>query len=146
MRTLKGNNALIEIPQFLHELGITKRGCIAVTQPRRVAAISVAKRVAEETHTKLGGLVGYAIRFEEVTSSSTRIKYMTDGMLLRELLSDPLFKRYSAIVLDEAHERTLRTDVLFGMVKRIKKVRKDLKIIVMSATLDAVKVAEYFEE
>ncbi|TPX50976.1 hypothetical protein SeLEV6574_g00559 [Synchytrium endobioticum] len=141
-----GSGKTTQIPQFLHELGITRRGCLAITQPRRVAAISIAKRVAEETETRLGGLVGYSIRFEEVTSPSTRIKYMTDGMLLREVLSDALLRKYSAIVLDEAHERTLRTDVLFGMVKKIRKVRKDLKVVIMSATLDAVKMAAYFED
>ncbi|TPX31860.1 hypothetical protein SmJEL517_g04900 [Synchytrium microbalum] len=141
-----GSGKTTQIPQFLHESGLTKRGIIAITQPRRVAAISISKRVAEETNTTLGGLVGYSIRFEEVCSPQTKIKYMTDGMLLRELLSDTLFKKYSAIVLDEAHERTLRTDVLFGMVKSIREVRKDLRIIVMSATLDAQKMADYFED
>ena len=120
---------------------------IAITQPRRVAAISIAKRVSEELGVRLGEEVGYSIRFEDVTSEKTKIKYMTDGMLLRELLSDQVLSKYSVIVLDEAHERTLTTDILFGMVKSIQQSkRKDLKIIVMSATLNADKFSKYFNE
>ncbi|KAI8803208.1 P-loop containing nucleoside triphosphate hydrolase protein [Cladochytrium replicatum] len=95
-------------------------------------------------NVELGDFVGYTIRFEDVTSSRTKIKYMTDGMLLRELLGDPNLSQYSCIILDEAHERTLRTDILFGMMKRIQRVRKDLKIIIMSATLDAERFAQFF--
>ncbi|GIM06180.1 hypothetical protein Vretimale_10573 [Volvox reticuliferus] len=94
-------------------------GAIAVTQPRRVAAMTVARRVAEEMGTKLGDKVGYAIRFEDVTSHSTRIKYMTDGLLLREALVDPLLSRYRIVIIDEAHERTVHTDVLFGLLKGV---------------------------
>jgi len=90
--------------------------------------------------------VGYSIRFDDKTSPNTLIKYMTDGMLLRELLSDNMLKKYSVVILDEAHERTLRTDILFGMLKAIQKKRDDLKIIVMSATLDAEKFSEYFDK
>jgi HrpA-like RNA helicase len=90
--------------------------------------------------------VGYAIRFEDKTCEKTRIKYMTDGMLLRELLSDGLLKKYSVIILDEAHERTLRTDVLFGMIKAIQRQRPDLKVIIMSATLQAEKFSIYFNK
>ena len=93
-------------------------GRICVTQPRRVAAMSLAKRVAQEMNEKLGGVVGYSVRFDEMTSKDTMIKYLTDGMLLRELLSDQNLTKYSTIILDEAHERTLRTDILFGMIKR----------------------------
>ncbi|KAJ3142616.1 putative ATP-dependent RNA helicase dhr2 [Physocladia obscura] len=134
-----------KLPQFLFAAGFAKDGIIAITQPRRVAASSIAKRVAEEVGVKLGDEVGYSVRFDDKTSSATKIKYMTDGMMLRELLSDKMLKKYSVIILDEAHERTLRTDVLFGMVKAIQKIRKDLKIIVMSATLDAARFAEYFD-
>jgi len=120
------------------------RGKIGCTQPRRVAAMSVAKRVAEEVGCRLGGEVGYTIRFEDCTSSDTKIKYMTDGMLLRECLLDPDMKQYSVILLDEAHERTVSTDVLFGLLKKAAKRRPDLKIIVTSATLDAEKFSSYF--
>lgn len=95
----------------------------------------------------LGQEVGYSIRFEDMTSEKTRIKYMTDGMLLRELLSDQKLSKYSIIILDEAHERTLRTDILFGMVKRIQKTRKNsLKIVIMSATLNAARFSAFFEK
>jgi len=119
---------------------------IACTQPRRVAAMSVAKRVSEELDVKLGEEVGYSIRFEDCTSDKTFLKYMTDGMLLREAMTDPLLTRYSAIILDEAHERTLSTDILMGLIKEVAKKRPELKIIVMSATLDAEKFQKYFDD
>lgn len=106
--------------------------------------MSVAKRVAEEFGCRLGQEVGYSIRFEDCTSPATRIKYMTDGMLLRECLVDPDLKGYSAIMLDEAHERTIDTDVLFGLLKKTCKRRPDLKLIVTSATMDAEKFSRYF--
>lgn len=92
-----------------------------------------------------GDHVGYSIRFEDMTSKNTFLKYMTDGMLLREAMTDPLMERYSAVILDEAHERTLATDVLLGLIKEIARKRPDLKIIVMSATLDAEKFQQYFD-
>lgn len=106
--------------------------------------MSVAKRVAEEYGCRLGQEVGYTIRFEDCTSPETKIKYMTDGMLLRECLIDPDMKQYSVVMLDEAHERTIHTDVLFGLMKQAVLKRKDLKLIVTSATLDSVKFSEYF--
>ena len=139
-----GSGKTTQIPQFMHEAGFTKAGMVAVTQPRRVAALSIAQRVASEMNCRLGGIVGYSIRFEDCTSSSTRIKYMTDGMLLRELLNDSNLSRYSVIILDEAHERTLRTDVLFGAVKAIMKRRPTLKLIVMSATLNSAAFSHFF--
>ncbi|KAJ3414817.1 putative ATP-dependent RNA helicase dhr2, partial [Chytridiales sp. JEL 0842] len=139
-----GSGKTTQIPQFLYEAGYAKKGMIAITQPRRVAATSIARRVSEEMAAKLGGLVGYSVRFDDTTSQDTKIKYMTDGMMLRELLSDKLLSKYSVILLDEAHERTLRTDILFGMVKSIQKVRPDLKVLVMSATLDAERFSKYF--
>lgn len=132
--------------QYLAEEGFTEMGKIGCTQPRRVAAMSVAKRVSEEFGCRLGQEVGYTIRFEDCTSQETKIKYMTEGMLLRECLLDPDLTQYSVIMLDEAHERTVHTDVLFGLMKKTIQKRKDLKLIVTSATLDAVKFSTYFFE
>ncbi|KAE8149133.1 P-loop containing nucleoside triphosphate hydrolase protein [Aspergillus avenaceus] len=117
---------------------------VACTQPRRVAAMSVAQRVATELDVKLGDEVGYSIRFEDMTSPKTVLKYMTDGMLLREAMNDHNLNRYSTIILDEAHERTMATDVLMGLLKEVVLRRPDLKIIIMSATLDAQKFQRYF--
>ncbi|KAI9751611.1 MAG: DEAH-box ATP-dependent RNA helicase prp22 [Lichina confinis] len=141
-----GSGKTTQITQFLAEAGLADLGMIGCTQPRRVAAMSVAKRVAEEVGCRLGQEVGYTIRFEDCTSPETRIKYMTDGMLQREVLLDPDLKRYSVIMLDEAHERTIATDVLFGLLKKTVKRRPDLKVIVTSATLDAEKFSEYFNK
>ena len=155
MRAIKENQVLVvigetgsgkttQMTQYMTELGLTKKGIIGCTQPRRVAAVSVAKRVAEEYGCSLGEEVGYSIRFEDVTSPQTIIKYMTDGMLMREYLADNDIKRYSVLMLDEAHERTIHTDVLFGLLKDLCRRRPDLKIIVTSATLDAEKFSGYF--
>ncbi|KAH9641252.1 hypothetical protein HF086_016425 [Spodoptera exigua] len=141
-----GSGKTTQITQYLAECGLTARGKIACTQPRRVAAMSVAKRVAEEFGCRLGQEVGYTIRFEDCTSPETVIKYMTDGMLLRECLMDLDLKTYSVIMLDEAHERTIHTDVLFGLLKQAVQKRPELKLIVTSATLDAVKFSQYFFE
>uniref|UniRef100_A0A7R9YV67 RNA helicase n=1 Tax=Chlamydomonas euryale TaxID=1486919 RepID=A0A7R9YV67_9CHLO len=139
-----GSGKTTQMTQYLAEVGYTSRGKIGCTQPRRVAAMSVAKRVAEEFGCRLGEEVGYAIRFEDCTSSETVIKYMTDGMLLRECLLDEMLTSYSIIILDEAHERTIHTDVLFGLLKEVIRKRKDFKIVVTSATLDAEKFSSYF--
>lgn len=141
-----GSGKTTQLTQYLAEAGFANDGIIGCTQPRRVAAMSVAKRVAEEVGCKLGEEVGYTIRFEDCTSPMTKIKYMTDGMLQREILVDPDMKRYSCIMLDEAHERTISTDVLFALLKKSLKRRPDLKIIVTSATLDADKFSAYFNE
>ncbi|KAH7341759.1 P-loop containing nucleoside triphosphate hydrolase protein [Rhizoctonia solani] len=162
-----GSGKTTQVPQFLLESGITSGGMIAVTQPRKVAAISLANRVSTEQGTSVGGTVGYAVRFDEKAGPDTRIKYLTDGMLVRELLSDPSLSRYSIVIVDEAHERTLRTDMLLGSLKRIQQDRKEgsssrkgsdkgkekaisgnagpLKIIVMSATLDAERFSRFFD-
>lgn len=129
----------------MHEIGYTKFGKIGVTQPKRVAAMSVAARVSEEMGVKLGHEVGYSIRFEDCTSEKTIIKYMTDGMLLREFLGEPDLKSYTCLMIDEAHERTLHTDILFGLVKDIARYRQDLKLLISSATLDAEKFSDYFD-
>lgn len=141
-----GSGKTTQIPQFLLDsLAVKGQKMVACTQPRRVAAMSIAKRVAEEMDVELGSEVGYTIRFEDMSGPNTILKYLTDGMLLREAMSDPLLHRYSCIILDEAHERTLSTDVLMGLLKGVMMKRKDLKIVVMSATLDAVKFQQYFE-
>eukprot|EP00252_Welwitschia_mirabilis_P004082 TRINITY_DN14270_c0_g2_i1.p1 TRINITY_DN14270_c0_g2~~TRINITY_DN14270_c0_g2_i1.p1 ORF type:complete len:1044 (-),score=237.61 TRINITY_DN14270_c0_g2_i1:18-3149(-) len=140
-----GSGKTTQIPQYLHEAGYTKRGKIGCTQPRRVAAMSVASRVAQEMGVKLGHEVGYSIRFEDCTSDKTILKYMTDGMLLREFLSEPDLASYSVMMVDEAHERTLSTDVLFGLVKDIARFRPDIKLLISSATLDAEKFSDYFD-
>uniref|UniRef100_A0A8C4N743 RNA helicase n=1 Tax=Eptatretus burgeri TaxID=7764 RepID=A0A8C4N743_EPTBU len=142
-----GSGKTTQIPQYLREAGYTKGGIkIGCTQPRRVAAMSVAARVAVEMAVKLGSEVGYSIRFEDCTSERTVIKYMTDGMLLREFLSEPDLASYSVIVIDEAHERTIHTDVLFGLIKDIARFRPDLKVLVASATLDTTKFSLYFDD
>lgn len=139
-----GSGKTTQLTQYLHEDGFTKRGIICCTQPRRVAAMSVAKRVSEEMNVKLGEQVGYAIRFEDCTSDNTIIKYMTDGILLRESLNEPDLDRYSAVIMDEAHERSLNTDVLFGLLRDVINRRTDLKLIVTSATMDADKFSAFF--
>ncbi|KAI9105400.1 pre-mRNA splicing factor [Phlyctochytrium arcticum] len=142
-----GSGKTTQIPQYLHEAGYTKNGMkIGCTQPRRVAAMSVAARVADEMGTKLGSEVGYSIRFEDCTSDKTILKYMTDGMLLREFLTEPDLASYSCLIIDEAHERTLHTDILFGLVKDISRFRPDLKILISSATMDAEKFSQYFDD
>ncbi|KFM23132.1 Putative pre-mRNA-splicing factor ATP-dependent RNA helicase DHX16 [Auxenochlorella protothecoides] len=140
-----GSGKTTQIPQYLYEAGYGKAGKIGCTQPRRVAAMSVAARVAVEVGVKLGAEVGYSIRFEDCTSDKTVLKYMTDGMLLREFLSEPDLAGYSCMMVDEAHERTLHTDVLFGLVKDIARFRPELKLLISSATLDAEKFSEYFD-
>ncbi|XP_010551371.1 PREDICTED: pre-mRNA-splicing factor ATP-dependent RNA helicase DEAH10 [Tarenaya hassleriana] len=167
-----GSGKTTQLPQFLYNGGFCREGkVIGVTQPRRVAAVTVAKRVAEECGVELGQKVGYSIRFDDTTSSSTRIKYMTDGLLLREALLDPCLSRYSVIVVDEAHERTVHTDVLLALLKKVHRARSKpanengnerdgqkndvlkgcqgrklspLKLIVMSASLDARVFSAYF--
>ena len=136
-----------QIPQFLRDGGWCRGGrAVAVTQPRRVAAQTVAQRVAEEVGCALGDVVGYAIRFEDVcTPGKTEIKFCTDGALLRELAEDPLLTKYSIVMVDEAHERTLATDLLLGLLKKVQRVRRDLRLIVSSATIQAESFAEFFD-
>ncbi|KHC36498.1 pre-mRNA-splicing factor ATP-dependent RNA helicase PRP43 [Candida albicans P76055] len=141
-----GSGKTTQIPQFVlyDEMPHLTGKQVACTQPRRVAAMSVAARVADEMDVELGEEVGYNIRFENNSGSKTILKYMTDGMLLREAIEDHDLTRYSCIILDEAHERTLATDILMGLLKQVSVRRPDLKIIIMSATLDAEKFQNYF--
>lgn len=141
-----GSGKTTQIPQYLHEIGYSELGKIGCTQPRRVAAMSVAARVAQEMNVRLGHEVGYSIRFENCTSPKTLIQYMTDGMLLREILTQPDIASYSCMVIDEAHERTLSTDILFTLLKDIVRFRSDLKLIISSATLDAEKFSKFFDD
>ncbi|KAG6748376.1 hypothetical protein POTOM_048296 [Populus tomentosa] len=147
-----GSGKTTQIPQFVLEAvelessDRRRKMMIGCTQPRRVAAMSVSRRVAEEMDVTIGEEVGYSIRFEDCSSARTVLKYLTDGMLLREAMTDPLLERYKVIILDEAHERTLATDVLFGLIKEVLKNRPDLKLVVMSATLEAEKFQGYFCE
>ena len=139
-----GSGKTTQLTQFLYEDGYARIGMIGCTQPRRVAAMSVAKRVSEEMEVKLGSLVGYAIRFEDCTSKETAIKYMTDGVLLRESLAEPDLDKYSCIIMDEAHERALNTDVLMGLIKKVLARRRDLKLIVTSATMNAERFSRFY--
>nr|SZF06502.1 putative ATP-dependent RNA helicase DHX33 [Psoroptes ovis] len=169
-----GSGKTTKIPQFLYQHSFLKydqrsnfnnvdsknKGIIGITQPRRVAAVSIAQRVAEEMNCQVGGLVGYKIRFDDTTSQKTQIKYMTDGILLREAISDPLLLNYRVIILDEAHERTVQSDLLFGIVKQAQRLRsgkkrlldnenrqyESLKVIIMSATMDVDNFSKYFNQ
>ncbi|EJD74781.1 D-tyrosyl-tRNA(Tyr) deacylase [Loa loa] len=135
-----------QVPQYLMEVGWASDGRkIGVTQPRRIAAVTLANRVAEEKSCKLGTDVGYVVRFDDMTDSETKIKYMTDGILLREFMSDPLLTQYSILMIDEAHERSINTDVTLGLLRKVIMVRQDLRIIVSSATLDAILFRDFFE-
>jgi ATP-dependent helicase HrpA len=121
-----------------------KRRLIGCTQPRRIAAVSVAKRVADELAVPLGGFVGYQVRFDDTTSDATRIKFMTDGILLAETQGDRNLNRYDALILDEAHERSLNIDFLLGYLKKLLEIRTEMKLVISSATLDAGAFAEFF--
>ena len=141
---MTGSGKTTQLGQYLYEAGYHRNGLIGCTQPRRVAAVSVAKRVSDEMGCELGSTVGYSIRFEDVTSTSTHIKFMTDGVLLREALNDSDLEKYSVVIMDEAHERSMNTDILFGVLKRVASERSDFKLIVTSATMDSEKFANYF--
>ncbi|KEG02478.1 pre-mRNA-splicing factor ATP-dependent RNA helicase PRP16, putative [Plasmodium vinckei vinckei] len=139
-----GSGKTTQIVQYLYEAGYHKNGIICCTQPRRVAAVSVAYRVSYEMNVEIGSLVGYTIRFEDNTSKQTKIRYVTDGILLRETLNDQDLDKYSVIIMDEAHERSINTDVLLGILKNICLKRNDLKLLVTSATIDSKKFSEFF--
>eukprot|EP00088_Acartia_fossae_P056841 TRINITY_DN6624_c0_g1_i2.p1 TRINITY_DN6624_c0_g1~~TRINITY_DN6624_c0_g1_i2.p1 ORF type:complete len:603 (-),score=122.07 TRINITY_DN6624_c0_g1_i2:78-1886(-) len=136
-----------QLPQYLLEAGFAKDDgkMIGVTEPRRVAATTLASRVAEEQNCMLGTTVGYSIRFDENFSrEATKIKYVTEGILIRELMGDPLLSSYSVIMLDEVHERTCQIDIIMGLLKKVLKRRRDLKLIISSATVDAEYIRDFF--
>ena len=139
-----GSGKTTQLPKIALNAGRGKHGIIGCTQPRRLAAFTMAKRVAAELNQELGGFVGCQHRFEKILSRDTRLKFMTDGILLAETRGDRFFKRYDTIIIDEAHERSLNIDFLLGIIKRVLKKRKDLKIIISSATLDVERFSEFF--
>ncbi|KAJ3043919.1 hypothetical protein HDV00_003959 [Rhizophlyctis rosea] len=138
-----GSGKTTQLPQYALEALPSVRS-IAVTQPRRIAAISAARRVSDEMGTRLGEEVGYSIRFDRVASNKTKLLYMTDGTLLRACVTDPKIEAYDLVILDEAHERSLETDILFGLLRRACRLRPNLKLVVMSATLDIEKFSDFF--
>lgn len=140
-----GSGKTTQIPQILFESGINEWGKIGVTQPRRIAAYSVSKRIAQEMNVEMGRLVGYKMRFDDNTSIHTQIKIMTDGILLEELRSDPLLSKYSIVMVDEAHERSLNIDFILGLLKEVLKQRKDFKVVVSSATINPKLFSEFFD-
>ena len=139
-----GSGKTTQLTQYLHEDGYSNYGLIGCTQPRPEATMSVAKRAADEMGTSLGDDVGYSIRFEDCTNPKTVIKYKTDGILLRESLHESHLDSYSVVIMDEAHEPSLNTDVLFGLLRDVLSRRQDLKSIVTSATMDSSKFARFF--
>lgn len=136
-----GSGKTTQLPKICLTLG---RTAIGHTQPRRIAATSVARRIADETQTELGDLVGFSVRFSDKTSKRTQIKVMTDGILLREITTDPLLRRYDTLIIDEAHERSLNIDFLLGYLKRLLPQRRDLKVIITSATIEPDRFARHF--
>ena len=156
MRTIRENQVVViagetgsgkttQIPKFLLECGLGQKGFLGCTQPRRVAALSVAQRIAEELGVQYGSEVGAKIRFTDQTQANTLIKVMTDGILLNELQDDPMLRAYEAIVIDEAHERSLNIDFILGCLRQLTKKRSDLKIIITSATIDTASFAKAFD-
>ena len=141
-----GSGKTTQLPVILHEAGYTQTGMIGVTQPRRIAALSVSEFIAHQLKVPLGDTVGYKMRFEDHTSPETKIKIMTDGILLQELKLDPWLSKYSVIMVDEAHERSLNIDFILGLLKRILQERHDFKVIISSATINTDMFSMYFNE
>ena len=139
-----GSGKTTQIPVILHEAGYSESGIIAVTQPRRIAALSVSEFISKQLGTSYPGLVGYKMRFEDKTDSTTKIKIMTDGILLQEMKLDPWLSKYSVIMVDEAHERSLNIDFVLGLLKRVLAERPDFKVIVSSATMNTEAFSRYF--
>ena len=140
-----GSGKSTQLPKICLEMGRGVAGLIGHTQPRRIAAQSLAQRIAAETGTTIGNQVGYQVRFTDRTGPGTLVKLMTDGLLLRELESDPLLERYDTLIIDEAHERNLNVDFLLGVVRRIVSRRPELRVIVTSATIETARFAEFFD-
>jgi ATP-dependent helicase HrpA len=132
-----GSGKTTQLPKILLELGRGRVGQIGHTQPRRIAARTVAERIAEELDSPLGGVVGYQVRFTDESSDSTLVKVMTDGILLAEIQRDPMLWAYDSIIIDEAHERSLNIDFLLGYITRLLPQRPDLKVVITSATIDS---------
>ena len=141
-----GSGKTTQLPKFCLEAGLGVAGMIGHTQPRRLAARSVSKRIASELHTTVGDLVGFKIRFADQTGDACRIKIMTDGMLLTEMTHDRNLLQYDALIIDEAHERSLNIDFLVGYLKQLLPKRPDLKIIITSATIDPQRFSEHFQD
>jgi RNA helicase HrpA len=141
-----GSGKTTQLPVILHGAGYGREGIIGVTQPRRIAAVSVSEYIARQLGTPIPGLVGYKMRFEDKTDETTRIKIMTDGILLQELKLDPYLSKYGCLVVDEAHERSLNIDFILGLLKRILEVRPEFKVIISSATINTQVFSEYFGE
>src|ERR1700722_3729151 len=141
-----GSGKSTQLPQYCLELGRRTTGLIAHKQPRRLAALALASRLAEELGQSLGRSVGFRVRFAYQVSDATRLVLMTDGLLLAELASDPMLRRYDTVIVDEAHERTLNVDLLMGVLKRLSARRADLKVIVTSATLDVERISRFFDD
>jgi HrpA-like RNA helicase len=141
-----GSGKTTQLPVILHEAGYSSRGIVGVTQPRRIAALSVSEFIARQMGSSIPGLVGYKMRFEDQTNQNTRIKIMTDGILLQEMKLDPWLSKYGLLVVDEAHERSLNIDFILGLLKRVLDSRRDFKVIISSATINAEVFSEYFGE
>lgn len=140
-----GSGKTTQIPVILHEAGYSQRGIIGVTQPRRIAVLSVGGFVAKQLNKEMPDLIGYKMRFSDVTDERTKLKIMTDGILLQELKLDPWLSKYSVIMVDEAHERSLNIDFIMGLLKRILKERSDFKVIISSATINTALFSQYFD-
>ena len=139
-----GSGKTTQIPKICLSLGLGSKGLIGHTQPRRIAARTVASRIAEELHSTLGDIIAYQVRFNDQSSENSRVKLMTDGILLAEMQRDRFLSQYEVIIIDEAHERSLNIDFLLGLLKRLLKKRPDLKVIITSATIDVAKFSEHF--
>lgn len=139
-----GSGKTTQLPVILYEAGYAAKGMIGVTQPRRIAALSVSEFIAKQLSVELGTLVGYKMRFEDKTDFSTKIKIMTDGILLQEMKLDPMMLRYDVMIVDEAHERSLNIDFILGLLKRVLEARPEFKVIISSATINADIFSSYF--